>query len=151
MKIRLFALACTSAVLLAFSALADPALDAMFDRTRLHEVRITMADADWARLRATYQENTNYDAVLTIDGETIADASIRSRGSATRNPVKPGLRVDFSRKVKTQTFHGLKVLVLDNMYNDFSFLREQLAFSVFEQAGVLVPRESYARLTVNGQ
>jgi spore coat protein CotH len=135
----------------ALSAAADPALDAMFDRTRLHDVRITMPEADWARLRATYLENTNYDATLTIDGETIPNSSIRSRGSGTRNGVKPGLRVDFTRKVKTQTFHGLKILVLDNMYNDFSFLREQLSFAVFEQAGIRVPRESFARLTVNGQ
>lgn len=138
-------------VVLAVPVFADPAIDAMFDRTRLHDVRITMLDADWAKLRATYLENTNYDATLTIDGETIANSSIRSRGSATRNGVKPGLRVDFAKKVKTQTFHGLKLLVLDNMYNDFSFMHEQLAFAIFEQAGIRVPRESFARLTVNGQ
>lgn len=138
-------------LLLVFPALGDPVVDALFDETRLHDVRITMSAADWAQLRATYQENTNYDATITIDGETMANSSIRSRGSGTRNPIKPGLRVDFARKVKTQTFHGFKVLVLDNMYADASFLREQLAFSVFEEMGILVPRESFARLTVNGQ
>jgi len=133
------------------SAFADTFTDAMFDRTRLHDVRITMAEADWAKLRATYLENTNYDATLTIDGETIANSSIRSRGSGTRNGVKPGLRVDFARKIKTQTFHGFKLLVLDNMYNDPSFLREQLSFGMFEQMNIRVPRESFARLTVNGE
>jgi spore coat protein CotH len=148
MRTSLLILACT---MFSLVASADPALDVMFDRSRLHDVRISMSAADWTKLRATYQENTNYDATITIDGETIGNSTIRSRGSATRNPIKPGLRVDFNRKIKTQTLHGLKILVLDNMYNDYSFLREQLAFSVFEQAGIVVPRESFARLTVNGQ
>ena len=144
------ALSC-SVLLLASAASADPFIDALFDDSRLHDVRISMSAADWSRLRQNYQENTNYDATLTFDGETIADCTIRSRGSGTRNGIKPGLRVDFARKIKTQTFHGFKIMVLDNMYNDHSFVREQLAFDVFEQAGIKVPRESFARLTVNGE
>lgn len=151
MKTGSAVLLCIGALLFASPVLGDPAVDALFDRSHLHDVQITMKEADWAQLRALYQENINYDAALTIDGETVANSSIRSRGSGTRNGVKPGLRVDFSRTVKTQRFRGFKVLVLDNMYNDPSFLREQLAFSVFEESGIKVPRESFARLTVNGQ
>jgi spore coat protein CotH len=151
MKTRLITTFCLYAFLFARPASGDPAVDALFDRSRLHDVQITMAEADWTRLRATYQENTNYDATLTIDGETIPNSSIRSRGSGTRNGIKPGLRVDFGRKVSTQRFRGFKVLVVDNMYNDYSFLREQLAFSVFEEVGIRVPREVFARLTVNGE
>lgn len=143
--------AVSAAVLFALSAHADPALDALFDTSRLHDVQITMAATDWARLRATYQENTRYDATVTFDGETVANSTVRSRGSGTRNGVKPGLRVDFYRKIASQRFHGLRTLVVDNMYNDASFLREQLSFAVFEEMGIRVPRESYARLTVNGE
>jgi spore coat protein CotH len=150
MKTRMI-LAVSACLLFSSPVSADPLVDALFDKTRLHDVRITMAASDWATLRAKYQENTNYDATLTFDGETMADSTIRSRGSGTRNGIKPGLRVDFNRKVKSQTFHDFKTLVLDNMYNDASFVREQLAFSLFEQVGIVVPRESFARLTVNGE
>jgi hypothetical protein len=121
----------TSFLLVALPALGDPAVAALFDQSQLHDVVITMSDADWEKLRATYLENTNYDATLRIDGEIVTNSTIRSRGSGTRNPIKPGLRADFNRKVKSQTFRGFKTLVLDNMYNDASFLREQLAFAVF--------------------
>jgi spore coat protein CotH len=150
MKTGVLALACVFLLLAAVPALADP-VDDLFDPSRVHDVRIAMAAADWSQLRATYLLNANYDATLTFDGETIANSSIRSRGSGTRNGVKPGLRVDFSKKVKTQTFRGFKSIVLDNMYNDPSFLREQLAFAVFEEVGIRVPREVFARLTVNGE
>lgn len=139
------------ALLMATGAGADPFVDALFDPSRLHAVEISMAAEAWAQLRARYLENTNYEATLTFDGETISKCTIRSRGSGTRNGVKPGLRVDFYRKDPAQRFHGFRTLVLDNMYNDSSFLREQLAFDVFREMNVLVPREAYARLTVNGE
>ncbi|HVR37881.1 MAG TPA: CotH kinase family protein [Thermoanaerobaculia bacterium] len=130
---------------------ADPSVDALFDQSVVHDVRIAMSAADWSTLRATYQENTNYDAELTIDGQVVPNSSIRSRGSGTRNGIKPGLRVDFNRRDKAQTFRGFKVLVLDNMYNDASFIRERLAFSVFEEMGITAPRNAYATLTMNGE
>lgn len=145
--VRLFAAA---VMLIACNALADP-VDDLFDVNRMHDVQITMSPDDWERLRATYQENTTYPVTITIDGESVPNSTIRSRGSGTRNGVKPGLRADFSKVVKTQRFRGFKVLVLDNMYNDPSFIREQLAFSLFRAAGILVPRESFARMTVNGE
>lgn len=151
MTLRTTLFTLVGSLLVTLPLLGDPAVDALFDTTYIHDVRITMSPADWDRLRATFQESTNYDATLTIDGETVPDSSIRSRGSGTRNGVKPGLRVDFQRKIKSQRFRGFKVLVLDNMYNDLSFVREQLAFSVFREAGILVPREAFARLTVNGE
>ena len=117
----------------------------------MHDVRITMSAQDWSTLRARYQEDTRYDATLSFDGETIANCTVRSRGSGTRNSSKPGLRVDFYRKISTQRFHGFRTLIVDNMYNDASFVREQLAFEVFHEMGIRAPRESFARLTVNGE
>lgn len=138
-------------VLASTPAFAGDETGNLFDQSILHEVQISMSADDWAQLRATYLENTNYNATVTIDGQRMENSSIRSRGSGTRNGVKPGLRVDFQRRDRGQRFRGFKVLVLDNMYNDASFLREQLSFAVFEQMNILVPRESYARLTVNGE
>ncbi len=137
------------ACLVASPLLAGP-IDDLFDVTRLHAVSITMSASDWSHLRATYGDNTYYNANLTIDGESIPNVAIRSRGSGTRNPVKPGLRVDINRNVD-QDFHGMKSLIVDNIYNDRSFLGEQLSFALFGEMGILVPRESFARLTVNGE
>ena len=150
MNARWAVLACSTFLL--FSPPASCAdLDELFDRSVLHEVALTMSADDWATLRANYQANTKYDATVTIDGETVPDCTIRSRGSGTRNGVKPGPRVDFDGNVDEQRFRGLERLVVDNMYNNPSFLHEQLAFGLFEEMGILVPREAYARLTVNGE
>jgi spore coat protein CotH len=132
---------------LAGAAESDP----VFLQEVLHETRIEMDPADWRALRENYRENQYYAADLTIDGETTRQVGLRSRGSASRNGVKPALKVDFNKYVAEQEFHGYKTLVLDNLAQDPSMLRERLAFQVFEAMGLPAPSNAFTRLTVNGE
>ena len=70
---------------------------------------------------------------------------IRSRGDGSRNEEKPGLKIDFNKYVKTQEFHGYKTMVLDNLWQDPSLMRERLAFLVFEAMGIPAPQIAHAR------
>jgi spore coat protein CotH len=136
---------------LTWLALPVFAADPIFDQGRLHETRIAIDPADWTALRQNFRTNQYYAANLTIDGETVQQVGIRSRGDGSRSGEKPGLKVDFNRYVAGQEFHGYKSLVLDNLTQDASMLREPLAFAVFEAMGIAAPQISYTRLTVNDQ
>ena len=48
-------------------------------------------------MRAEFQANTYYPADLTLNGQTVRNIGIRSRGRGSRSSNKPGLRVDFDR------------------------------------------------------
>ena len=124
--------------------------DPIFDQTKLHEVRIEMDPADWASLQADYLSNQFYAANISLDNTVVQQVGIRSRGAGSRNASKPGLKVDFNKYVSGQEFHGYKSLVVDNQIQDASFLRERLAFKVFEAMGIPAPQNAFARLTVNG-
>jgi spore coat protein CotH len=121
----------------------------LFDDSVLHDVQLTVSERDWNSLRARPEENTYYPADLRWRGVTVRNVGIRSRGTSTRNGVKPGLRVDVNHYVD-QTFLGLRALVLDNGYTDPSMLRESLEMKVYARAGLPAPRESHGRLFVNG-
>lgn len=125
------------------------AADPMFDQSRLHECRLELDPADWAALRANFQTNQYYAANFTVDGETTRQVGIRSRGLGSRSGEKPGLKVDFNKYVSGQEFHGYKSVVLDNVTQDPSMMREILANSVFEAVGVAAPQISFCRLTIN--
>ncbi|MEO5761601.1 MAG: CotH kinase family protein [Vicinamibacteria bacterium] len=125
------------------------AADAIFDQSRLHECKIELDPADWAALRATFQTNQYYAANLSVDGETVKQVGIRSRGAGSRSGEKPGLKVDTNKYVSGQEFHGYKSLVLDNVTQDPSMMREVIAYSVFEAAGIPAPQIAFCRLTVN--
>jgi spore coat protein CotH len=132
------------------SASAQTAAD-LFDDQVLHEVRLFVHSRDLLQLRARYQENIYFPADLVWRGIRIRNVGIRSRGAGSRNPTKLGLRVDFNRYTRNQQFVGLRSLVLDNLYQDPSLLRESLAMSVYRRLGEISPRESFARLYINNQ
>ncbi|HQZ18804.1 MAG TPA: CotH kinase family protein [Vicinamibacteria bacterium] len=125
------------------------AADPMFDQSRLHECKLELDPADWSALRANFQTNQYYAANLTVDGETVKQVGIRSRGAGSRSGEKPGLKLDFNKYVSGQEFHGYKSVVLDNVTQDPSMMRELLANSIFESVGIAAPQISFCRLTIN--
>jgi hypothetical protein len=125
--------------------------DDLFNDAMLQDVRLVMSSRDWDTLKARASENTYYPADLTWSGVTVRNIGVRSRGGATRNGVKPGLRVDINHYVTDQEFLGLKALVLDNMFSDPSLIRETVAMKMFARMTLAAPRESHARVYVNNE
>jgi spore coat protein CotH len=130
---------------------AARAADPIFDAARLHEVRIVIDPKDWQSLRANFRSNNYYAANISLDGVVVEQVGIRSRGDGSRNEEKPGLKLDFNKYVPTQEFHGYKTMVLDNLWQDPSLMREKLSFLVFEAMGIAAPQLAHARLTVNDE
>ena len=125
--------------------------DAFFNDAVLQDVRIVMSSRDWQTLKARAAENTYYPADLSWNGVTVRNIGIRSRGSATRNGIKPGLRVDINRYITDQEFLGLKQFSLDNMFSDSSLVRETMTMKMFEKMELPASREAHARLFVNNE
>ena len=124
--------------------------DDFFNPEVLQRVELWLHEADWAKLKATFQENTYYPADMTWNGITVRNLGIRSRGLGSRREQKPGLRVDFDRYSDGQQFLGLKSFVLDNLSQDFSGIKETVAMRFFTRIGIPAPRETHTRLYVNG-
>ena len=110
-----------------------------------------MNSRDLAVLRANTALNTYYTADLTWKSVKVRNVGIRSRGQGSRNPIKPGLRVDMARYTTGQTFVGLSTIILDNIWQDDALIRERLAFTMFEKMGEPAPRESFCRLFINNE
>jgi spore coat protein CotH len=143
-----FALAAVAALA---GAAPARAADPLFDQERLHEVRLSMRAADWQALRANFMSDDYYVADVALDGVAVRGIGVRSRGSGSRSGTKPALKLDFNEYVSSQQYGGYKELVLDNLVQDVSFVRERLAFAVFEAVGIPAPQNSYARLYVNDE
>jgi spore coat protein CotH len=141
-------------VTLAALAAAVPAVraqsaDDLFDSSTVRQMRLMVHSADWSELKATFRENTFYPADLTWNGTTVYNVGIRSRGLGSRSPVKPGLLLRFNRYASGQTFVGQTSLVLDNLTQDPSTMKEVLAMQLFRRVGLQAPREAFVRLYVN--
>src|SRR5438874_1014639 len=98
---------------------ADPALSApFFDDSTLQEVHLDINAKDWQSLKDNYLSNAYYPCDFRWGSQVVRNIGIRSRGTASRSDVKPGLRVDFNRYASDQTFLGLTSFVLRNNTTD---------------------------------
>jgi spore coat protein CotH len=142
-------LALVLAVAVSTSAAAQTS-DDFFNPEVLQRVDLWLNSADWAKLKAAFQENTYYPADVTWNGITVRNVGIRSRGLGSRSSTKPGLRVDFDRYSSGQQFLGLKSFVLDNLTQDQTGVKETVAMRFLTRLGIPAPRETHTRLYVNG-
>jgi len=149
---RVAAAAVALAALAAFGSARDGAAQTagdLFDDSALHRIDLYVNSRDWRQLQATYQVNTFYPADMKWRGLTVRNAGIRSRGYGSRSATKPGLLVDFGRYTTDQRFVGLKTLVLDNLWQDPTGIRESVSMRFYRRLGMPAPREAHAALYVN--
>ena len=156
MKMRTTRTFAALALLLALVTTSRPAYaqtaDELFDSQALHRIDLTINSRDWEKLKANFRENEYYTVNIAWRGEIMRNAWVRSRGLGSRSGTKPGLRVDFNRNAAgPQSWLGMKSLVLDNLTQDPSGVREVLTTRFFERMGLPASREAFAQLYVNNK
>jgi spore coat protein CotH len=130
---------------------ADSTFDApFFDDSVLQEIRLGVNAKDWQTLKDNYLSNAYYPADFQWGTQVVRNIGVRSRGTASRSEVKPGLRVDFNRYSADQTFLGLTSFVLRNNATDRTSMHERISMLLFARMGVPTPREAHTKLYVNG-
>jgi spore coat protein CotH len=127
----------------------DPAA-AFFDDSVVQSINLEINARDWETLKANYLDNAYYPCNFIYNGTTVRNVGIRSRGTGSRNPTKPGLRVDFDRYTDHQTFLGLKSFILRNQTQDASNMHERISMLLFKRLGVKTSREAFTKLYIKG-
>ncbi|MCC6362271.1 MAG: CotH kinase family protein [Bryobacterales bacterium] len=108
-----------------------------------------MDPTDWRSIHDHFLDNTYYRCEFQWRDIHLPNVGVRSRGSGTRNAIKPNLGFDFSRYTSSQRFLGLKSLVTRNFAQDSSMVHEHLAMKLFQRMGLPYERTAHARLYVN--
>jgi spore coat protein CotH len=153
MKMR-SALLLSIAILVLRHPAAAQTTDDLFNGDVLQEVRLTINPKDWAQLRLDYLGDNYYavDFHWIYNGKDIysPQVAVRSRGTGSRSPIKPSLKIEFDRFVSRDNFLGLRNLVLRANTQDASMMHERVAMELFRRMGIPAPRESHTRLYING-
>ena len=95
----------------------------LFDRETLHDLRLYVNSKDLAQLRARWAEDVYFPADLVWRDIRVRNVGIRSRGLGSRNPTKLALHVSMNRYTPSQSFQGLRSLILDNLWEDAAMMR----------------------------
>ena len=155
------------------SAAPAPADGDYYALSRVLDVSIQIAPADWDTLRregrtledvfAEIGEKrlsepfadvyTWFAADVTVDGESHPQVGVRKKGFVGSNSdVKPSLKIRFDKYADGQALGGvLERLTLNNSVQDESLIGTCLSFAVFAAAGQPAPRCNFAAVSVNGE
>jgi len=131
--------------------------DKILVRSQVNTVEITMDPADFEDLLNNPLNETYYTANVTINGYSINNAALRTKGNNSLTTVasdadsdRYSFKVDFDY-YQDQSLFGLTKLCLNNCYNDTSFMKEFLSYSLMEEMGVPTPAFAYTYIYINGE
>ena len=134
-----------------------PYLDNLFAEGVVNEINIEISEEDWADLVENPLEETYYAVDVTINGETLSNVALRTKGNNTLTSVassdsdRYSFKIDFDYFNDGENYYGLKKLNLNNNYGDASYMREYICYRIMGEMGILVPATSYTHITINGE
>ena len=146
-------------VLIAAAPAAPPAPD-LFNSTNIVAIEIRIPDDAMTKLRAHRWAPTNSvprpEVRVTVsEGKRVyTNVVVHPKGSwGSYRPIDadPALTLNFDKKARGQTFHGLTKISLNNSVQDRSYIKEKLGRELFREIGVPVPRSDFARVSLNGR
>jgi len=140
----------------------------LFLPEKLLEIQIKLSPSDWEKLRkesdrrnagfsrlfggsrSTVNRFNLYKADINIDGSTIKNVGIRTKGFiGSLNTERPSFKVKFDEYVDQSPIEGLDRLTLNNNVQDESLASQYLTYSLFNKAGIPAPRVSHVKVSVN--
>ncbi|MGI6141939.1 MAG: CotH kinase family protein [Caldicoprobacterales bacterium] len=128
-----------------------------FQRDKVMQVNIQVDEADWNHMMANATAEEFITATVVVNGDVYPSVRIRPKGNSSLRSVagsdsnRYSFKINFNDIVENQTMAGLTQLNLNNCFSDPSYMREYLAYQIFEEMGVAVPVFSYAAVSVNGE
>jgi len=107
-----------------------------------------MAPADFEAVENNGFSNDARPAVFRAGGKVYKGVKVRVRGSWSRSWPKKSLKITFDHDSPFEGHHSLN---LNSGWRDPAFVREPLAYHIYEVCGAPAPRSRMVRLDVNGR
>lgn len=129
----------------------------LFDKDGITTVNITISDENWADMLGNPLEEEFHLCDITVNGETYDSVAIRTKGLTSLSSVASSDSDRYSFKLKAdkyvsgQSFDGLDEFVLNNIYQDATYMKEYLSYEMMDYIGVDTPLYSYAAVYINGE
>lgn len=132
-------------------------MEMLFGDTSVNEIDIQISEEDWTDMLENPLEEEYHVADVVINGETISNVAIRTKGNnsltsvASSDSDRYSFKIDFDYYNDGENYYGLKKLNLNNNYGDSSYMREYISYKIMEAMGIPVPGCNYAHITINGE
>lgn len=137
---------------------AKTTLETVLDKNSIMEVNIDIDETDWEWLIKNAAEEEYRSADVTINGETYYNVGIRPKGNSSlknvpssNSPERYSFKIKFDEYMDGQTYNGIKSIVVNNIIQDNTYMKEYIAYDLFSFLDVATPEMSYSNIKVNNE
>lgn len=130
----------------------------LFDTSEIMTVNIIMDEDQWQELLDNAISEKYYACDVEINGETISNVGIRTKGNTSLSSIandpdtdRYSFKIKFDKYVDGQTCMGLDKLVLNNNFADATNRKEALVYDMFQYLGADASLYHYSKISVNGE
>ncbi len=129
----------------------------LFDTSVVHTIDIRMDEDEWQSFlqTATSEEYTACD--VDIDGTVYSNVAIRAKGNtslssvAQYNSERYSFKIEFDHYQDGMNCDGLDKLVLNNIIQDNTYMKDYLVYQMMNYIGADSPLCSFIWVSVNGE
>lgn len=129
-----------------------------FNRDKIMDINIEIDESKLENMFDNAKDKKYESANITVNGDSYNNVAVRTKGNSSLNAVvndddsdRYSLKIKFDKYEDNQTMEGLTQLNINNGYSDPSYMREFIAYSIFEDMGLKTPEFAYAKVSINGE
>ena len=133
-------------------------LSAVLDKESVTDINIDIDESDWQWLMDNASNEEYKSCNVTINGETYYNVGIRPKGNSSLSTVvssdetdRYSFKLKFDEYVDGQTYNGMESIVLNNMIEDNTYMKEYISYDLYDFMGIAVPEMSYSNIKVNNE
>lgn len=133
-------------------------LEAVLDKETVTDINIDIDKSDWQWLLDNASNEEYKSCNVTINGVTYYNVGIRPKGNSSLSTVvssdttdRYSFKLKFDEYVKGQTYNGMESIVLNNMIEDNTYMKEYISYDLYDFMGIAVPEMSFINIKVNNE
>ena len=136
----------------------EKTLTAVLDKETITDINIDIDESDWQWLMDNASNEEYKSCNVTINGETYYNVGIRPKGNSSLSTVvssdetdRYSFKLKFDKYVDGHTYNGMESIVLNNMIEDNTYMKEYISYDLYDFMGIAVPEMSYSSIKVNNE
>ncbi|MBT3979711.1 MAG: hypothetical protein HOE90_00075 [Bacteriovoracaceae bacterium] len=131
----------------------DGTAEFVYSHESIQNIQIVMSDANMSKLPTMPDQGVDdLPADIYINGEIYSNVGLKLKGHGSFRDIdqKASFKIDLHEFNRDQTLNGMERFNLNSMIQDQAKVSDNIGYHVFQDQGLISPRQGYTCVSVNG-
>lgn len=135
----------------------DVSYEDLFAQGQVMDINVVIDEESFQEILENPLAEQYVNCHVEINGEMYYNVGLRTKGNTSLSQVassdsdRYSFKIEFDHYQKGQTMEGLDKLILNNIFSDKTYVKEYMAYDIFQYMGVAAPYTCFANISINGE